>query len=268
MTQANPKVIAHATDLRPDGGIAFEHSVALASRSGSKLFTLHANPESLETPRDLPDAKELLARWNWDGPDLDFVRMSHACCDDPVDTLLDAVKRIRPDLLVLCSHQTHGLAKLVHQSMSVAVALNAEVPVLVLPIGHRGFVDPGSGDVSLRTVVMPVGSERAFEHGFFELREWKSALSLERLDVHLVCVGENNVLEGLRLPDLPGVEFIKHRGEGNFATAICGLADQVSADLLVMATDGQDSFWDFVTGTHTEQVLAKTHCPLLTVRMA
>jgi len=267
MTETAPKIIAHATDLKPDGGIAFEHSVALATRAGAKLFTLHANPESLETARELPDAEVLLHRWSWQGPQLDFVRMSHSCCEDPVDTLLDALKNIHPDLLVIGSHQTHGLAKLVHQSMSVGVALNAKVPVLVLPIGHRGFVDPASGNIRLRSIVMPVGSARAFEFGFSQLDRWLSALSVERVAAHLVCVGDPGVLEGITLPEAPGLEFFKHRGDGKFAETVCGLADRVSADLLVMATDGQDSFWDFVTGTHTEQVLAKTHCPLLTVRM-
>jgi hypothetical protein len=34
--------IAHLTDLRPDGGVAFTHAVALATRAAAPLTTLHA----------------------------------------------------------------------------------------------------------------------------------------------------------------------------------------------------------------------------------
>ncbi|MGM0559347.1 MAG: universal stress protein, partial [Myxococcota bacterium] len=132
--------IVHATDLHPDGGIAFAHSVALASRGDGSLFSLHANPADQEAVRRMPEASELIEEWKSKGgknelAPAEFHKVSHSCCDDPVDTLLDAMNDILPNLLIVGKHPVEGMFKFLHTSVSESLALNAHIPALFLPIG-------------------------------------------------------------------------------------------------------------------------------------
>ena len=54
------------------------------------------------------------------------------------------------------------------------------------------------------------------------------------------------------------------RGEPLVET-ICAFADQVRADLLVMATNGRDTIPQKIIGSNTEQVLRTVSCPVLSV---
>ena len=50
--------------------------------------------------------------------------------------------------------------------------------------------------------------------------------------------------------------------EGKPAKIIVEVAQKLSVDLIVMATDGRDSIKDFVTGTITEHVINNAPCPV------
>jgi nucleotide-binding universal stress UspA family protein len=53
--------------------------------------------------------------------------------------------------------------------------------------------------------------------------------------------------------------------EGKPAKKIVKVAEKLSVDLIVMATDGRDSIKDFVTGTITEHVINHATCPVLVI---
>jgi nucleotide-binding universal stress UspA family protein len=53
--------------------------------------------------------------------------------------------------------------------------------------------------------------------------------------------------------------------EGKPAKKIVKVAEKLSVDLIVMATDGRDSIKDFVTGTITEHVINHAPCPVLVI---
>jgi nucleotide-binding universal stress UspA family protein len=53
--------------------------------------------------------------------------------------------------------------------------------------------------------------------------------------------------------------------EGKPAKKIVKVAQKLSVDLIVMATDGRDSIKDFVTGTITEHVINHAPCPVLVI---
>ena len=55
-----------------------------------------------------------------------------------------------------------------------------------------------------------------------------------------------------------------HR-KGEVVTEILAAADQLDADLLVMATKGHQGFLDVLRGSTTEQVLRRVSCPVLAV---
>ncbi len=53
--------------------------------------------------------------------------------------------------------------------------------------------------------------------------------------------------------------------EGKPAKKIVKVAQKLSVDLIVMATDGRDNIKDFVTGTITEHVINHASCPVLVI---
>lgn len=259
--------IAHATDLLPDGGIAFEHAVALARDGGANLITLYANPQTGQTARSIPAAPELLARWHQEDRQVTHDRRTHECCDDPVDTLLDAMREIVPDLLVIGTHRRSGVSRLFKSSVSTSVALNASVPTLLLPIGEHGFVDAASGAIHLRRIVVPVGSEEAAERSLGVVMGILEHLELSAVEVHLLCVGDSEALEALPTPATERAAFIKVHREGDLEATINQYAGEVQADLIAMATRQQDSVLDFFVGTHTEQVVSHAVRAVLSVPM-
>ena len=257
--------ILHATDLHPDGGIAFTHSVAMARASAAKLVTVHARTPDGATRRPMPDAVALLAEWGA-APQLDFTTMEHECCDDPVDTLLDAVRRVQPDLLVVGTHQKTGLEQLLSDSVSNSLAANAVLPTLVLPIGKRGFVSD-EGQLAIRRILIPAGSHDALTAALRVATELVERLGVQELDVHIMHAGTPGLLESELVPEHAGWTYHFEDVPGDLRTAMKERPAALGVDLVVMATRGQDGILDVFRGTHAQQTMRTTSCPLLIVPM-
>jgi universal stress protein A len=57
-----------------------------------------------------------------------------------------------------------------------------------------------------------------------------------------------------------------HVSEGLPTDVICEVAEEVSADLIVMGTHGREGLAHFLLGSVAERTLRRAHCPVLTVR--
>lgn len=264
--------IAHATDLHPDGGIAFEHSVALASRGDGALFSLHANPADQKAVRRMPDASELIDEWKTRGGSnelapAEFHKVSHTCCDDPVDTLLDAMNDIHPNLLVVGKHPVEGMFKFLHNSVSESLALNAQIPALFLPIGGRGFVSPDTGDLELRKVLVPVRGEFDMLPVYEVVEQLLDRLDVDEVEIILLHVGKNDdTLDSILTPEgRPGWKVRRVERKGEIAEEIAGFAAENDIDLVAMGTRGQDSLLDIFRGSNTQRVVREATCPVLWV---
>jgi nucleotide-binding universal stress UspA family protein len=275
MTAADRKetdvlTIAHATDLEPEGGVAFRHSVALARDMGATLYSLHANPVSPEAGREMPDANEQLGQWpGSEGREVEFYKMLHTCCDDPVDTLLDAMRQIQPDLLVVGKHQTTGFFQLLRESVSEALALNTRVPTLFLPIGREGFVQEDTGAVQLERILLPVRDEQTFEEAARAVGDLIERLSARNVEIVLLHVGEDLDLDDLSTPTSEdGPRWRRVQRQGVLADEIAKCVDELDIDLIVMATEGHNSLGDVLSGSRTERVVRRSPCPLLSVPLA
>lgn len=256
--------IFHATDLHPDGGIAFQHSVALARDARAKLVTVHARTSRDEREnRAMPNAAQLLRLWEED-ESIDFEVREHECCEDPVDTLLDALQSVRPDLLVVGTHQRSPLGRLLSESVSNSLAVNAEMPTLFLPIGARGFLSD-TGELTLRRVLIPVGNDDDFQAAVQVIFDLGEKLSLAELELHLLHVGESGIVETELAPEHDGWTWVRASVDGELVDEIGRYAEEHAVDLVVMATRGQDGILDVLRGTHTQRTLQRSVCPLLVV---
>jgi nucleotide-binding universal stress UspA family protein len=248
-------VIAHTTDLSGDDGPAFVHAAALAAASGARLITVHGNAPA-DTASRLPDAAPLGVRW---GRAIAHERRCHECCDDVTDTLLDALVRVMPGLVVTGTHARRGLSAVLHGSVSESLARNLAVPTLVVPNRGRGFVDEASGAVDLRRVLIPAGDAATAARGLAAARALLAVAGVERADLIVLVVGDHQ----LDLP-LDGDVRVVH-ARGALDDAILASARDQQACLIVMPTLGHDGVGDVLFGSHTEHVIRAAGCPVLTV---
>jgi nucleotide-binding universal stress UspA family protein len=254
-------LIAHTTDLSGTDEVAFEHAVALAERSGSRLVSIHACT-AFDDKRKLPPAGELLARWGLTRA-LDHERIQHQCCDDAADTLLDALLRLKPDLLVSATHARTGLERILRGSVAEGVARNVPVPTLLLPLEGRRIVDSKTGRVALERVLIPAGTTEEAQRAIDAAHRLAKLAGVERLEILLLHVDEGGLLP---LPVLPaGYRLTRCPARGALDAAILEVAQRLDASALVMTTRGHDSFGDVLFGSHTERVLHQCRRPVLWV---
>lgn len=264
--QAGDFIIAHATDLRPDGGTAFTHSVALSRDAHARLVSLHANPatKSVDEVRQMPDAESLLATWSTDAPPIEHFKITHQCCDEPVDTLLDALIKIDADLLVVGTQQWTGLGRALHESVAEAVAGQGNMPTLVLPIGKKGFVDH-EGRLDLKRILIPIGDTNESDAALKALTCLLDRLGVTDLDIHLLRIGDDDILDAIQTPRRQGWRWHKERREGKVIDEIINTCEELRCDLVVMASRGQDGFFDIFRGSQTQRVIRAMSRPLLAV---
>lgn len=249
-------LIAHATDLTGDDTAAFVHASALAAASSARLVTVHGNaPPSEETK--LPDAAPLATKW---GLPIEHERRCHECCDEVADTVIDALKDLRPELVVLGTHGRHGLASLVHGSVSETIARNVAVPALVVPNRGRGFVDAATGAIDLHRIVIPAGTVADAQRGIDAARRLAALAGKPDAKLEIVHVGAPD-------PELAKLGVTVTRVEGTLEDAILAVARVHDACVIVMPTSGHDGFGDVLLGSHTERVIRQASCPVLSVPM-
>lgn len=253
--------IALTTDIDFDVDEArpLRAAAALAVGSGSRLVTVHATVGN-EGGFVSPCVSELVASW---GRTLEHVPMIHTCCDDVTDTVLDALRRVSPRLVVAGTHGRSGWLQLFASSVAEGIARNVLVPTLVIPRGGRDLVD-SRGAIDLRRILVPAGDAVATRTAL-EASAWLIGLAGVK-DVEVVLL---HVEDGTPAPELgaapPGLRLTHRSVTGPLERAIVDAAREMDACALVMATRGHDGVVDALTGSHTERVLRQVRCPVLSV---
>ncbi len=254
--------IAHAAAAhREEDRLPFEHALALAMVSHARLVSVHASNEP-DAEHRLLGADEVLRAWHVDAA-VRHEKMVHSCCDDPVDTTLDALRRLQPDLVVVGTHGRSGLARWMMASRAEALAENLPSPTLVVPLGSRPFVTDGV--LRLRRVLVPAGDATCAKTACEALGKLLANATPPAGEVVLLTVGDAALeVPTLALPE--GWSCRVERAEGSVVDAITRGAKD--ADLVVMATHGQDSVFDAFLGTNTERVFHSASCPVLAVPLS
>ena len=257
--------VAHATSLLAEDAPAFEHSVAIALAVGAPLYTVHATDGRYNIV-EMPRASALLDRWNA-GP-LRHHTINHACCDGTVDTLLDAMKTVDPDLLVVGKREGDSiLDHLLEESVSEALARNLPIPTLVIPSLASGFVNPRTGETTIEHVLVPCEDEAAMLPALSALVALFSRMNVATPHITLLHVGDESLEElALLLPEdapVDSIEFVTRTGSPK--DAILELASELDVDMIAMSTRGHDSLLDIARGSLTERVMREAKRPVLTI---
>lgn len=246
-------LIAHASDLTGDDAAAFLHAAALA-QNGARLVTIHAGPGGSALS---PSASELAARW---GRPIDHELRRVEIEDDVSESVIEPLQQLRPDLVVVGTHARHGLVAWLRGSVGEAIARNLAVPVLVVPNQSRGFVDPRTGELDLRKILVPAGSVDDARRGVEAARRlaWIAGAAAVDSGLEIVHAGPGG-------EDLARFGVAVTRIEGSLEYGMLDAARARNACLIVMPTRGHDGLGDVLIGSHTERVIREIGCPLLSV---
>jgi nucleotide-binding universal stress UspA family protein len=269
--------ILHATDFTVSSELAFAHALKIALAGKTKLYLLHADPDTGEEVdwSAFPGVRRTLARWGvlpegspmsdvGDKLGIHLAKVS-APDRDAVRAIVRFVNDHKADLIVLATHGREGMPRWLRGSVAEPAAREADTPTLFLPPGTRGFVDPENGALRLRTVLIP------FDHRprpYAAVREGARlcrTLSLSDIALHLVYVGEQGDMPALEFESAIPFEVTREARSGEVVDEILAAAAACQADLIAMATAGHQGFLDALRGSTTERVLRHAPCPVLAV---
>lgn len=268
--------VLHATDLTADGDLAFVHSLKLALAVRGELVVFHADPDRRRAGGAwdaFPGVRETLTRWSLlpSGAEAGavgealglHVRKVDIPDKDPMSAVLDLVDHRPVDLVVLASHARNGLDRWLHPSFAEPLARGARLPTLFLPHGARGFIAPETGAQRLRHVLVPVDQAPRAGHALALAMDMADAIGASDAVFHLLHVGTH--WPAIPIPGGRESRVRQLERKGAVVDEIVSAADQLDADLIVMAAHGHDGLLDALRGSTTEQVLRRAKRALLAV---
>lgn len=267
-------LIVHPTDLSPTSEAAYFHALKLGLAAHAHLTLVHFHDYAIEeAPRldAFPHVRETLVRWGLlkSGAAQSAVSESLGLylskgefqAIDAEAGLTHLLHEKRAEFMVLGTRGLKGLQRLFERSFSEELARDARIPTLFVPEGVPGFVDGQTGEVRLKNVLIPVAEDPDPRAAItVAIRLGKLLDRSPRM--HLLHVGESSP-PSERPASAGGFDRIVRRGP--VVETIVEVADEVAADVIVMATAGHKNFLDALRGSTTEEVLRKARRPLLAV---
>lgn len=271
--------IVHPTDFSALSMNAFVHALKLSLAGRCRLYIVHiADAADRHEWHSFPHVRQTLTRWGLLAPnaspaeigprlgvDIAKVEITQG---DPADRIARFLAGHPAEMMVLSTHGRSGLPRWVKPSVAEAMARRSHMQTLFIPEGCKGFVDPGTGVLSLDHVLLPVDHKPAPLAAIQKTQELCRLLGAAPR-FHVLHVGTQAPVASISTPQhrQPVTVPIELR-QGNVVEAILGAAMEKRADLLAMATAGRHGLLDALRGSTTEQVLREASCPVLAIPLA
>ncbi|HEY5838121.1 MAG TPA: universal stress protein [Pyrinomonadaceae bacterium] len=266
--------VLHPTDFSESSLIAFHHALRISMTERSKLTLLHISPDQTAEWSDFPGVRDTLERWGAlpkGSERSDVGKLGIEACKvvadqaDPVDAVVDFLKRRRADLIVLATTKRGGRVGWLGKSVAEPVTRKAGQTTLLIPAGTQGFVSARDGSVRLNRVLIPVAAMPRPQPAINAAARLITKWNCPKGTFTLVHVGTKDTMPAVRWPEVSGWVWKKELRTGPVVETIVEAAREFQADLIVMATDGRNGFLDAVRGSHSERLLRHGAAPLLTV---
>jgi len=270
--------VLHPTDFSDGSHRAFAHALAIALLRQAELTVLHVGDKSRDDIdwQEFPQVRATLERWQLLEPGsarsavLDKLNVRIRKLVIPSRNLIGAVTRFLDqhphDLVVLATEGSTGSGEnWLHRSDAEAIARGTDAKTLFVPsAAKRGFVSLEDGDLDLSNVVVPVDASVDFTVAIELARRAADIFGDGDAVITLLHVGD-------RLPSIPQLpqgdswSWRTALRQGETVESILSAADDIDADLVVMATNGRDALRQALAGSTTERVLRRANCPVLAV---
>ncbi|NGZ12086.1 MAG: universal stress protein [Nitrospira sp. LK70] len=266
--------IFHPSDFSPASESAFAHALRAALMAQANLTILHVSSDRYAEWMEFPGVRAALERWGLlpmnsrrsDVAKLGIhVKKVQAVHPDPIESVTSYLAGHAADLIVLATDQNNGGLPWLTKSVAMPVALASGQMTLFIPKGAAGFVSSHDGSVSLTNILIPVTSKPPGQAALQAAVRMAYRLNRPVGVFTVLHVGEEGDMPDLHYPDMPGWQWDTVIKQGDVVDVICGTAEEIKADLIVMTTEGRHGFLDALRGSHSERVLHKTPCPLLAI---
>lgn len=294
--------ILYPTDFSDCASQALPCALRLAERHDAQLHLLHALVLHEADPGNaayrLPDMEELyealeqrardnmtdaVERHSGDGLEM---RQALVRGISAASTILDYAEEKKIDLVVMGTHGRRGLRRLLLGSVTEEVVRVAPCPVLTVPQREAGRFSRGEA----RRLLVPVDFS---EHARLALSYARELATVYDAELHLLHIVDDVVypdfyppvmpsggaltdelrdqsMERMRLMlaslDLLDTPTHAHVRGGRAAPTIAEFAEEISADLIVIASHGLTGLSHMLLGSVTEQVVRRSPCPVFTVK--
>jgi len=266
--------IVHPTDFSAPSETAFVHALRLALAARAELDLLHVSAEDGEPDwTEFPGIRRTMHRWGLlpEGAPPSAVgergiRVGKivAVDRDPARAALDYVKGHATEVVVLATHQRHGVDRWLHRATAEPVAREAGTMTLFIPASGTGFVSPDTGEVSLQRILVPVDHTPEPHAALETVEALVKGLGCPGGTARLQHIGEDEMPQ-MRMPDPGSCLWERSLRGGNAVDQILATASAWPADLIVMTTQGHVGVLDALRGSTTERVLRQAPCPVLAV---
>ncbi len=264
--------IVHPTDFSDLSAAAFVHALRIALAGRSKLHLLHVSQYDAAEALAFPHARRLLVQWGltqaadppWVvasklGIEVDNIRLA---LQEPARAIVDFLREQRSDLVVLATHGRDGVEHWLKGSVAEAVFRRSALPTLFIAPGARGFVDPVSGDVRLKRVLVPVDFSPPPGPALAVVRRFCALMTGAKVALDVLHVGDKVPplhAGSTTARSLPPVML----RSGNVVQTIVDTAIELDVDLVCMPTAGHHGVLDALRGSTTERVIRHAPCPVL-----
>jgi len=269
--------VLHPTDFSDASDRAFAHALAIALLRQTELTILNVGAESKDDVAwsSFPQVRKTLERWNLLEPgsarsavyeELDVeVRKIAVRGRNPIRATIEYLDHLPHELVVLATEGSKGREDWLYQSEAEAIARGSDAMTLFVPSrSHRGLVSLENGDLNLRTVLIPIDGAIDFTAATEFSRRAAEIIGDGDVAITLLHVGEQMP----PMPELPegsGWSWQTALRQGEPVESILAAAEELTADLIVMTTNGRDTLNQALRGSTTERVLRNAKCPVLAV---
>lgn len=268
--------VFHPFDFSEASQNAFAHALAIACLLEAKFTIFHAGGKSGgKSSHSFPAVRTTLTRWGLLeegsprsavyeklGVKVEKIGLPHG---NPLKACLKYLKENATDLIVLATEGRKGLPLWIKQSVAQELTRRTQTMTLFVPNASRGFVSFQDGDLTLRTILIPVDHKPCPQAAIQFATRAAKLMGDDLVDITLVHVGDAGEIPDIDLPEDSSWSWKKLHRRGNVVDEIIKVANEISPDLIAMVTAGQKGILDALSGSISEQVLRHSPCPVLAV---
>ena len=175
-------------------------------------------------------------------------------------------KRLRRryhDICVIGIKRQKGIGGLFGQDLADYLVQYFRQTALYIPSEVKSFIDETTGKVTLNNIIMPVTEDPSPEPSFQMLQRIVRIFPDQSPQVHGVHVGE--IFPYISAASLEGIAWKEVLMQEGVSQSVISIACKEEADLIIMSTNGRDTFSQRIVGSITDQVLRNAPCPVLAV---
>ena len=177
---------------------------------------------------------------------------------DVVDELKDMCEHLNPQLVVMGTHGSSGLERMLFGSNAVSTIKNIKHPVIVVPAQYSYK--------KIETIVLAADLNAANENTKFRLQQAFQLLKGQLHIVHVKTDDEKESIQPALVQQLQSLSPIYNTIENkDISLGLQQYIEQVGADLLVVLPHQHSLLESFFLKLHTKDIVRHAQVPVLTL---